>query len=226
MAAGPAEITLHTYFRSSCSARLRIAFNLKAITYRSVYVDLLKDEHHSLDYHAFNPSGQVPSMTLHGPERDQILTQSVAMLEYLEEAFPGRVPLLPPMSDPIGRARVRALVDIIACDIQPVTNLRILKQVESVGKSRQEWAHDLVIEGLNAYEAHIVHNGTRFSCGDSITLADVCLVPAVWSALRFEVDLNAFPHIKRVYDEMSKEQAVKVAHWQNQPDTPIDLREC
>jgi maleylacetoacetate isomerase len=226
MATTPSEIILYTYFRSSCSARVRIALDLKNITYQSIPVNLLKDEQSAPAYCAINSSGLVPSLEIRGANIGIFtLTQSVAILEYLEEAYQDRMPLLPPMSDPTGRAHVRTLVNIIACDIQPVTNLRILGKVDAFGASRKLWARELISDGLKAYEALIGHGNSRFSVGDDVTLADVCLIPAVWGAIRFEVDLAAYPRIKSVYDEFSKDPAVKRAHWNCQPDTPSELRE-
>lgn len=222
------ELILHTYFRSSCSARIRIALNLKQLPYTSVYVNLLAGEQKSVDYGAVNPSGFVPTFqhTRSGGGQDGIvsLTQSLAILDYLEEVFPDAMSLLPPTTDPVQRANVRVLANIIACDTQPPTNLRILARVGALGGVREDWAKELMTEGLNAYERVASKTSGRFSVGDNVTLADVCLVPAVWGALRFGVDLDALPVVKRVYEEASQLEAVKRAHWKNQEDTPQNLR--
>lgn len=222
------DFILHTYFRSSCSARLRIALNLKNLQYSSVYINLLAGEQQSDDYVAINPSALVPSLRhLTGTESLEgsvLLTQSLAILEYLEEILPGETPLLPPLNQPLQRAQVRALANIIACDIQPVTNLRILSRIGTLGGSREDWAKGLMTEGLEAYERLARKTSGKYSVGDIVSLADVCLVPAVWGAMRFGVDLDALPVVKSVYGEMEKLEGVNRAHWKNQEDTPEGLR--
>jgi maleylacetoacetate isomerase len=220
------RLILHTYFRSSCSARLRIVMNLKGLKYESVYVNLLSGEQFGEKYGELNPSRLVPTLqhTKSGSETAVTLTQSMAILEYLEEEFPENTSLLPPRSDAAARATVRALANIVACDTQPPTNLRILTRITRLGGSKEDWAKELMHEGLAAYEKLASSTSGRFSYGDAITIADVCLVPAVWGALRFGVKLDGLPIVKRVYEEMSGHEAVKRAHWKNQGDTPEALR--
>jgi maleylacetoacetate isomerase len=221
-----AEYLLHTYFRSSCSARLRIALNLKQIPYTSKPVNLLKSEQSKEPYASINPSHLVPSLQVFsGLDSGLIITQSVAALEYLEERYPELTPLLPPSEEPMARAHVRALVGIIACDLQPVTNLRILNRIGSLDGDKAAWARDLMAEGLRAYERLVVKQAGRFSYGDFITMADVCLIPAVWGALRFGVEMGEFPVVMRIFEEMSGEEAVAKAHWSKQVDTPLELRD-
>ena len=145
-------------------------------------------------------------------------------MDYLDEEHPETVQLLPPKSDLVRRAQVRALAALIACDVQPVTNERILKKVAAKDGSEKEWAKWLMDDGFGAYEKLAAPVAGKFSYGDTITLADICLVPAVWRSQRFGVDLNEYPTIKRVYEAMSKEPSVVEAHWQNQPDCPPELR--
>jgi len=221
------DFCLYTYFRSSCSARLRIALALKSISYSSKPVNLLKGEQRLAEYSDINPSHSVPSLQpLSGPDAnaDVLITQSIAALEYLEERYPDSAPLLPPTSSPADRAYVRSLVGVIACDLQPVTNLRILTRVDGLGGSKAEWAKELMGDGLAAYERLVAARAGRFSLGDAISLADVCLIPAVWGAMRFKVDMTAFPVVTRIFEEMSGLDAVKQAHWKNQLDTPEELR--
>lgn len=222
------NITLYTYFRSSCSARLRIALNLKSIPYTSIPINLLKNEQSSLDYNTINPSSTVPSLIIEYRDPSQhtiTITQSTAALEFLEEVSPANSPaLLPPPSDPQVRATVRTLASIIACDVQPVTNLRILKRVAPLGMDRNAWSKDLVEDGLRAYEAIVARTARLFSVGDYITLADVCLVPAVWGAERVGVDMGAFPTVKRVVERLEGEECVRRAHWRTQEDTPEEFR--
>ena len=230
---------LHTYFRSSCSARLRIACNLKGIPLSYTYVNLLKKEQRDPSYLSTNPSGQVPTLTpitgdlSHHQENLWPITQSVAALEYLEEVFPEcETKLLPPLGQAVDRVNVRTLANVIACDVQPVTSLRVLRRVKKVvatarsdgDAASNEWAKDFSTQGFRAYEDIAAKTAGQFSVGDSISFADVCLIPAVWAAIRFKVDLEQFPVLKGVYERMSELGAVKKAHWKNQEDTPEDLR--
>ena len=223
------QFHLHSYFRSSCSARLRIACNLKQIPLTYSYINLLSNDQSSESYTKINPSKSVPTLTLPpnltpngGPHGS--ITQSLAALEYLEEAYPDRYPLLPPLSKKTARAQVRTLANIIACDVQPVTNLRILSRVRALGGDGGVWAKDLMTDGLLAYEAIAINTAGEFSVGDQVSLADVCLVPAVWGAQRWGVDLDQMPVLMRVYENMSKIEQVDRAHWQRQEDTPEALR--
>ena len=217
------QVTLYTYFRSSCSARLRIALHLKGIPFDPVFVNLLRDEQSAPANKAINPSGTVPTLVVSRPQGPATITQSLAALEYLDEAFPNKGPaLLPP--DTETRAVVRTLASIIACDIQPVTNLRILKRVAPLGADRAAWSKELIEDGLRAYEALASQTAGRFSVGDRVTLADVCLIPAAWGAERVGVDLASFPVTNRVVQNLESEEAVRKGHWRAQPDTPDEFR--
>ncbi|KAI9367244.1 maleylacetoacetate isomerase maia [Aspergillus egyptiacus] len=224
------QITLHTYFRSSCSARLRIALALKSLPYTSIPINLLKDEQSSAA-NAINPSSTVPTLTLTWYDgskepRTVTITQSLAALEYLDEAFPSTYPLLPPKeNDPERRALIRTLANIVACDIQPVTNLRILKRVAPFGVDRADWSKSLIEEGLRAYESIIARTAGRFSVGDEVSMADVCLIPAIWGAERVGVELGErFPTVKRVAEALEGVPAVREGHWRGQEDTPGEFR--
>lgn len=217
-------VTLYTYFRSSCSARLRIALHLKNIPFTSVFVNLLRDEQSSQAHREINPSGTVPALTIQRDSAPPVtITQSLAALEYLDEAFPTKGPSLLP-SDPESRALVRTLASIIACDVQPVTNLKILKRVAPLGADRAAWSKDLIEDGLRAYEAIVTRSAGKFSVGDQITLADICLVPAAWGAERVGVDLAAFPVTNGIVKRLEMEEAVKLGHWRAQGDTPEEFR--
>ena len=228
MAAESPEYALHTYFRSSCSGRVRIALNLKGTPYEPISVNIVKGEHKSEKYGAINPLNFVPSLQIKsGDDAGKVITQSLAIMEYLEEQHPDSTPLLPPKSDVAGRAHVRALASVIACDVQPVTNERILKRIKAISGDDDEakkWANWLMTDGFSAYERLAAPTAGRFSYGDSITMADICVVPAVWRAARFGVTMDNFPTMKRVFEEMSKEDAVVKAHWKNQPDCPPDVK--
>ncbi|TDZ28568.1 Maleylacetoacetate isomerase [Colletotrichum spinosum] len=215
------QYTLYSYFRSSCSARLRIALNLKDISYTTIPTNLLKDEHLSPSHRALNPSGAVPLLINHA-DGDFKVTQSVAALEYLEETHPHTTPLLP--QDPKLRAVVRTLVNIISSDTQPVTNMRIMRRVRALGGNAEQWNCELMADGLAAYEAVAEVWAGRCSVGDDVSMADVCLLPAWWNAERFGVDLGAYPTIGRVAENLKSHPAVVKAHYFNQPDTPDELR--
>lgn len=192
---------LYTYFRSSAAYRVRIALNLKGITAEYRYVHLVKDggQQHKPEYLAINPQGRVPALVDDG----HILTQSLAIIEYLEEIYP-QPPLLP--KDALGRARVRALAQVVACDIHPVDNQRVLKYLEKEfgadEAARHQWYRHWIIEGFNALEKLLAANPAtgEFCHGDQPTLTDICLVPQVSNAKRFSVDLAPFPTITRIND--------------------------
>ncbi|KAG6011230.1 hypothetical protein E4U43_008463 [Claviceps pusilla] len=241
------EYTLHAYFRSSCSARLRIILHVKHIPYQLRPVNLLQDEHLSDEHRALNPSASVPLLVCpplgeqqqhdQGQEqKDQDqhqenhpfhIGQSLPAMEYLEEQHP-QIPILPPAHDVQARALVRTLCSIIATDIQPVTNLRIMKRVRALGGSPEDWNRDLMQQGLQAYEAVARGCAGRFSVGDSFTMADACLMPAVWNAERFGVHVldgdGAFPTVARVVRNLSELEAVREAEYFRQPDCPEHLR--
>ncbi|KAJ0426322.1 maleylacetoacetate isomerase maia [Aspergillus carlsbadensis] len=226
------KITLYTYFRSSCSARLRIALALKSLPYTSIHINLLKSDQTGPENKAVNPSATVPTLILEFPDTEPgsapkiiTITQSLAALEYLEETFPAQGAfLLPPNSNPGARAIVRTLSSIISCDVQPVTNLRILKRVAAFGVDRVAWSKDLIEDGFAAYEEIAKGSAGIFSVGDTISMADVCLIPAVWGAERVGVDLAKFPTIKRVAEALEREAAVREGHWTKQADTPDEFR--
>ncbi|UVW27613.1 maleylacetoacetate isomerase [Massilia sp. H6] len=210
---------LYTYFRSSAAYRVRIALNLKALDYEAVPVHLVRGggEHQSDAYRAVNPSALVPAL-----EDDAlVLSQSMAILEYLEDAYPA-VALLP--KDAIGRARVRELAQIIACDIHPLNNLRVLNYlVKHLGQSDQaktDWYRHWVIEGFGALEAHLARNPCTgsFCYGDRPSMADCFLVPQVFNAQRFDVDLEAYPTIARINSLCADLPAFQAAHPARQGD--------
>ncbi|NVI81717.1 maleylacetoacetate isomerase [Janthinobacterium sp. BJB401] len=212
---------LYTYFRSSAAYRVRIALNLKGIAYDSIPVHLLQDGGQQLlpAYRAVNPSALVPALDDDGA----ILTQSLAMLEYLDETRPG-VPLLP--ADALGRARVRALALAIACDAHPLTNLRVLKYLKNTlglsDEAKQEWYRHWMAEGLAAVEALLAQGdpaGTGLFChGDSPTMADCCLVPQVFNAQRFAIELAPYPRVARIHAHCAGLPAFIAAHPSRQPD--------
>jgi maleylacetoacetate isomerase len=226
-ASGPKpSLHLHTYFRSSCSARVRTAANLKGIPLTYSFINLLKNEQTSASYSTINPCHSVPTLTITKPGphgRTFAIRQSVAILEYLEEQFPQRS-LLPSREDVEGRAKVRELVNIIANDVQPPTNLRILTRVKALGGDGPTWAKELMEEGLQAYEAVARECAGEYSYGSEVTMADVVLAPAVEGALRWGVDISKMPTVKKVYENIRGLEAFEKADWKHQEDTPEELR--
>lgn len=188
---------LHNFFRSGTSHRLRIALNLKGIPYDYLAVDLRSEQHLGAAFKALNPQGLVPALEVEG----QVLTQTPAIIEWLEERFP-QPPLLP--ADPLARVRVRALAAIVGCDIHPVNNRRVLEALRhDFGADEGEvnrWCGTWIAEGFDAYEALLAEEPRpgRFSAGDAPTLADVYLVPQIESARRFKVDMARWPTLQAI----------------------------
>jgi maleylpyruvate isomerase len=177
---------LHGYFRSGASYRVRIALNLKGLSYADVFHHLRRGDQRAPEYLAINPQGLLPALETGG----RILTQSLAICEFLEEIVP-RPPLLP--ADPFERANVRAFAQAIACDIHPVQNLKVLARLRKVGVAEAavtDWARDIIEEGLYACEQLLPAAPTAFCFGDTPSLADICLVPQLVNARRFGADLR------------------------------------
>jgi len=206
------------YFRSSAAFRVRIALNLKGIKVEHASRHLRKGEQSAPDYVAINPQKLVPALVL---DNGAVLTQSLAIMEYLEETHPEPA-LLP--RDPVGRARVRALSLIVSADIHPIQNLRVMGYLrEKFGQTEESafaWSRHWIETGFDAYEATLSSDpGTgTFSHGNSPTMADMCLVPQVFNAARFKVDMKRYPTIQRIYDACMKHPAFDAAQPSKQPD--------
>lgn len=193
---------LYSYFRSSASYRVRIALNLKNLPYDIAPVHLVKGEQKSDDYKAKNPSGLIPALEL---ENGKVITQSMAILDFLENEYPA-VPSLP--KDNADRAIVLSMCHIIACDTHPLNNLRVLQyltnELNISDKQKQDWyAHWITVNFTALEELLKVHSG-KYSFGDSVTWADICLIPQVYNANRFKVDLSAFPNILKVVENCNQ----------------------
>jgi maleylacetoacetate isomerase len=209
-------VKLYSYFRSSAAYRVRIALNLKGIAYETLPVHLIKDGGHNKrpEFRAVNPQMRVPVLVT---DDGKVLIQSLAIMEYLEETHPEPA-LLP--KDPLARAKVRGLAELIACDIHPLNNtssLRYLKrELHQEQSAIDAWYHHWVIAGFEALEA-LLEPGP-YACGDKVTMADLCLVPQVANARRLKVPLDKFPKIVGVDAACLALPAFDRARPENQPD--------
>jgi len=208
---------LYTYFRSSAAFRVRIALNLKGLAYEPAFVHLPKGEHRAPAYGSLNAQALLPTLE----DAAQRLTQSLAILEYLEETHPA-VPLLP--QDAPGRARVRSLALLIACEIHPLNNLRVLQHLKRVlGQNEEQinaWYRHWIADGLTKFEADLAAGGMsgKFCHGDSPTIADCCLVPQIFNAQRYQCDTAPYPATMRIFADCMKLEAFDRAQPSKQPD--------
>ena len=206
---------LHGYWRSGAAYRTRIALNLKGMAYDQQGVDLRTGDQKSAAFVALNPQGMVPALEV----GDAVLTQSPAILEWLEETHPAP-PLLP--ADPLARAHVRAMAALIGCDIHPLNNLRVGKALrETFGADQaavDAWAARWILPGFEALEALVARPGAGWCFGDAPTLADCYLIPQIYSARRFNVPLEAFPRLLAIDATASAHPAFIAAHPDAQPD--------
>lgn len=211
-------LTLHNFFRSSTSTRLRAALNLKGLDYRYVAYALRKGETRTPQFLALNPQGLVPALER---EDGRVLTQSLAIIEWLDETCP-QSPLLPADAD--GRARVRALAQMIACEVHPLNNLRVLEYLaEHFGAdeaAQKAWFTHWVATTFDALEATLTRDRDTgaFCHGNTPSLADVCLYAQVWNNRRFQIDTNAWPTIAGIFDRLDGIPAFRDAAPPNQPD--------
>ncbi len=208
-------LILHGYWRSGTSYRTRIALNIKGLAYRQAPVDLRAGDQQSADFRRLNPQGLVPALET----ADGVLTQSSAILEWLEERYP-EPPLLPEAAGE--RATVRAMAMAVACDIHPLGNLRVLKYLKQPLGHEQpaidSWIAHWIGEGFAALETMIARRGGRFAFGDSLTIADCHLVPQFYAAQRYSVDCSAYPRLVESARNAMAEEPVRRAHPDYQPD--------
>lgn len=203
-------ITLYDYYRSSSSYRVRIALNLKQLPYQLKEVHLINEggEQFFDTYKKLNPLARVPTLV----DGDFVLSQSLAIIDYLDDKYPQQK-MLP--DDIELKAKVNAFAQIIACDIHPIDNLSVLKYLKSElgvnDTQKTEWYKHWIINGFNALEKTLEDNAGKYCFGGEITLADVCLVPQVYNANRFNVDMSVFPSIQRVNDNAMKLDAFSKA---------------
>lgn len=200
-------IRLYDYWRSSAAYRVRMALNLCGLPYQAVVVDLLKGDQTGTENLDRNPQGLVPTVEIDG----LVLTQSLAVIEYLNDTRGGLLP-----ADPIGKARVRALSYAVAMEIHPVCNLRVGRHAEAASGgaiSMQGWQQHFITEGFRGLEAMLDHPATgQFCHGNAVTMADLCLVPQVYNANRWGVDVTAFPQIARISANLAAIPAIATAH--------------
>lgn len=212
------SLVLHGYWRATSPYRVRIALNLKGLAYEQVGVNLVTGEQQGEAYAALNPQKLTPTLVADG----LVLQQSLAIIEWLEEAHP-EPPLLPKAA--ADRAVVRAMADIIACDIHPLNNQRILKALAGMGHdetARDAWIHRWIGDGFAALETMIGQHGQGFAFGPTPTLADCCLIPQVYSANRFKLDMSPYPKIQAVAARCAEIEAFIAAQPDRQPDAPKD----
>lgn len=210
---------LYGYWRSSAAYRVRIALNLKGITAEQLSVHLVHDggEQHKAAYSALNPLELVPTLVV--DDELEALSQSLAIIEYLDEIHP-QSPLLP--ASALERAHVRAMALTVACEIHPLNNLRVLQYLtQTLGADesvKNTWYHHWVASGFAALETLLARHSGRYSFGNAVTLADLCLVPQVYNAQRFKVDLTPYPNIMRVWAECNQLEAFANAAPERQAD--------
>lgn len=211
-------VKLYSYFRSSAAYRVRIALNLKQIPYEYQSIHLLRNggEQHSDAYTDINPLGLVPTL-VDGPV---VLSQSLAIMEYLDEAYPQAAALLP--APILQRARARELAQLVACDIHPINNLRVLRylsrDLDIAQEQINQWYVHWIEKGFAAFEKILRDTAGRFCVADTPSIADCCLIPQIYNAERFEVDLQPYQNILRVYEACQREPAFIEASPEKQPD--------
>ncbi|PSU36408.1 maleylacetoacetate isomerase [Photobacterium lutimaris] len=215
---------LYDYYRSSASYRVRIALNMKGLSYEQVAVSLLDKEQNSAAYSALNPSQLVPGFCRNtnnsekgSPEDTAVLGQSLAIIEYLDECYPD--PSLLP-SEPWHKAQCREIALIVACDIHPLNNLRVLNYLNSdLGVNQNEkmiWYHHWLKQGLQSLENLSSRYNTPFTCTDTPSLADICLIPQLYNAKRFGFETNSYPRLLEIEQRCLALTAFQKAHPDNQ----------
>jgi len=212
---------LYAYWRSSCSWRVRIGLELKGIDYEVAPVNLVREggENNADSYKVLNPMAQVPTLEVPGAagQSPRRLVQSLAILEWLDESYP-EPSLLP--GDANQRVLIRECAEIVNAGIQPLQNLPVLKTLAGVGIDKKAWCADVIGRGLASLEALVAGSDTRFLCADQPTLADICLIPQLYNARRFDVDLSSFGRILSAEAACENLEAFTKAHPDRQPDAP------
>lgn len=208
---------LYGYWRSSAAYRVRIALHLKNLAFESKSIHLVKDggQQHQLEYVKLNPNHLVPILI----DGDLVLNQSIAIIDYLDAQYP-QIPLYP--NDVAKKAKVQALALDIACEIHPVNNLRVqqylVKELAVNDQQKLTWVHHWMAIGFSGVEKQLIKTSGKYCYGDNITVADICLVPQVYNALRFKLPMNDYPFISAIVDRCNTVEAFIKALPENQPD--------
>jgi maleylacetoacetate isomerase len=210
-------IKLYGYWRSTAAYRVRIALHLKALAFENISVHLVKNggEQHSNEYRSMNPQGLVPYLV----DGDFELSQSCAILEYLDDVYPQSA-ILP--AEPQKKAKVRAFSQTIACDIHPLNNLRVLQYLSNECKlqalEKDSWYSHWIVEGFKVLEQQVAAVPSLYCFGDNISMADVCLIPQIYNANRFNIPMDDFPNLLRINKKCLENEAFHKALPENQPD--------
>eukprot|EP01100_Stratorugosa_tubuloviscum_P004496 TRINITY_DN212_c0_g1_i1.p1 TRINITY_DN212_c0_g1~~TRINITY_DN212_c0_g1_i1.p1 ORF type:complete len:212 (-),score=89.10 TRINITY_DN212_c0_g1_i1:138-773(-) len=207
------EIVLYSYWRSSCSWRVRLVLHYKNITFTYIPIHLVKNGGEQLkdEFKMLNPMAQIPALSIDG----HLIAQSLAIIDFLEERFPNNS-IYP--NDLFQKTKVKEIAQLICSGIQPLQNLKVLNKI---GAEKMTWAKYWITEGLQALEAVVSKVAGAYCVGDSITLADFCLVPQLYNARRFQVDLSAYPTIVRIDEALVNHPVFKLAHPDVQPDAEV-----
>ena len=213
------KLSLYSYWRSSCSWRIRIVLNYKNIPYKTIPVHLVKEGGQQLSdkFTEINPVQRVPVLEIQTPEKVHLI-ESMAICQYLEDVYP-EPNMLP--KDPLDKATVLSICSDIACNIQPIQNLAVLNKVGSMGGDKAEWAKFWITKGLDALEAILAKTKGKYCFSDNVTLADAFLVPQLYNARRFEVDMSKYPIIVEIESNLAEIEAFKKAHANSQPDAEL-----
>jgi maleylacetoacetate isomerase len=209
------NFVLYSYWRSSSSWRVRTVLNLKKIKYEIKPIHLLKAENKSEEFKKINPIEKIPVLEFSYLDKTLHIAESLAICEFLEEIAP-EVKLLP--TDIVERAKVRSMCCEIACNIQPLQNLPVINRVQELGYNKVDWAKEWIGKGLEVVEKLLANTCGKYSFGDNVTLIDAFLMPQVYNARRFGVDLSQFPNITEVDKNLSSLDEFVASHPDNQPD--------
>lgn len=209
---------LYAYWRSSASWRVRIGLELKGLDYEYVPVNLLHGDQKSTGHRGLNPMAQVPVLEWEQDGQTLRMTQSMAILDLLDRSYPDATPLWP--SDPFLRAKAFQLAEIVNAGIQPLQNLTVLGAIAELGGDKKQWGHDVIAQGLAAMQAAAAPTAGAYLVGNDVSIADILLIPQLYNARRFGVDLEPLGLLTAVEERCARRPAFDAAHPDNQPDAP------
>lgn len=214
------KLGLYSYWRSSCSYRVRIALNIKQIPFEYKTIDLLARIKNPVatDFDDKNPMGQVPVLEVLDNNKTTYLSQSLPIIEFIEESYPGKYLLLP--KDNLLRQKARAMAEVINSGIQPLQNLVILQELDKLGGDRNEWARRVINKGFKAFEKLLEESAGKFCIGDEVTIVDLFLIPQIYNAKRFGVDVSQYKKINEINARCMEMDAFIRASPEKQPDAP------